>query len=201
MVAESASENESLHSAIQELAPPLSTLSTQNGPSATEPTVSYENYSLPSIDLLNEPPENNALNDDELVDTAARLAGRLREFEMHKGITDPHLGDAYTFVGIERNTKPVLAWHLGERGMEDTEVFTEKLSDATSGRFQLTTDGWKPYENAVSYSLGTRDDFAQLIKVYAANREQKYSPPVEVETITKIQIGDPDPEVSTYGWT
>jgi transposase-like protein/IS1 family transposase len=115
--------------------------------------------------------------------------------KLHKKITDPHVGDAYTFVGIERNTKLVLAWHLGERGMEDTEAFTEKLNDATSGRFQLTTDGYKPYENAVSYSLGTRVDFAQLIKVYAANPdgEQKYSPPEVVETITKIQIGDPDP--------
>jgi transposase-like protein/IS1 family transposase len=123
------------------------------------------------------------------------FVGCKNRHKMHKGITDPHLGDAYTFVGIERNTKLVLAWHLGERGMEDTEVFTEKLDRATSGRFQLTTDGWKPYENAVSYSLGTRVDFAQLIKVYAANPdgEQKYSPPVVVETITKIQIGDPDP--------
>lgn len=115
--------------------------------------------------------------------------------KLNKKITDPHVGDAYTFVGIERNTKLILAWHLGERGMEDTEAFTEKLHEATSGHFQLTTDGYKPYENAVSYSLGTRVDFAQLIKVYATNREgeQKYSPPEVVETITKIQIGDPDP--------
>jgi len=114
---------------------------------------------------------------------------------MHKGITDPHVGDAYAFVGIERNTKLILAWHLGQRDVTNTEAFTEKLHEATSGRFQLTTDGWKPYENAVSYSLGTRVDFAQLIKIYAMDREgeQKYSPPEVVETITKIQIGDPDP--------
>jgi transposase-like protein/IS1 family transposase len=119
------------------------------------------------------------------------FVGCKNRHKLNKGITDPHVGDAYTFVGIERNTKLVLAWHLGERGMEDTEAFTEKLSDATSGRFQLTTDGFRPYENAVSYSLGTRVDFAQLIKVYASNREaeQKYSPLEVVETITKIQIG------------
>ena len=115
--------------------------------------------------------------------------------KLYKGITDPHVGDAYTFVGIERNTKLILAWHLGARGMEDTEAFTEKLHEATSGYFQLTTDGFRPYENAVSYSLGTRVDYAQLIKVYARDREneQKYSPPEVVETITKIMIGDPDP--------
>lgn len=115
--------------------------------------------------------------------------------KLNKGITDPKLGDAYTWVGIERNTKLVLAWHLGQRDMTDCEAFTEKLNDATSGRFQLTTDGYKPYENAVSYSLGTRVDYAMLIKVYGANPdgEQRYSPPVVVETATKIMIGNPDP--------
>jgi hypothetical protein len=48
--------------------------------------------------------------------------------KLHKRITDPHVGDAYTFVGIERNTKLILAWHLGERDMAHTEAFTEKLN-------------------------------------------------------------------------
>src|ERR1041384_2912120 len=115
--------------------------------------------------------------------------------KLYNQINDPHVGDAYTFVGIERNTKLILAWHLGERGIEDTEAFTEKLHEATSGRFQLTTDGFRPYEPAVSYSLGTRVDYAMLIKVYAKDREgeQKYSPPEVVETVTKVIFGNPDP--------
>jgi transposase-like protein/IS1 family transposase len=115
--------------------------------------------------------------------------------KLYKQINDPHVGDAYTFVGIERNTKLILAWHLGERGIADTEAFTEKLHEATSGHFQLTTDGWRPYESAVAYSLGTRVDYAMLIKVYAKDREgeQKYSPPEVVETVTKTQFGNPDP--------
>jgi transposase-like protein len=97
------------------------------------------------------------------------------------------VGDAYTFVAIERNTKLVLAWNLSQRDIVDTEAFTEKLDRATSGHFQLTTDGFGAYPGAVSYSLGTRVDFAQLIKVYAANREgeQKYSPPEVVNTIAR----------------
>ncbi len=122
------------------------------------------------------------------------FVGCKNRHKLNKGITNPKVGDAYTFVGIERNTKLVLAWHLGERGMQDTEAFTEKLNDATSGQFQLTTDGFRPYENAVSYSLGTRVDYAMLIKVYASNREgeQKYSPPEVVETVTKVIIGSPE---------
>jgi IS1 family transposase len=119
---------------------------------------------------------------------------------LEKGITDPHVGDAYTFVGIERNTKMILAWHLGQRDTVDTEIFTEKLNRATGGEghhFQLTTDGLKTYPEAVSYSLGTRVDYAQLIKVYGKDHdpdgEQKYSPPLVVDTQTIPIIGHPDP--------
>src|SRR5207244_7890529 len=31
--------------------------------------------------------------------------------KLFKQISDPHVGDCYTWVGIERNTKLVLAWH------------------------------------------------------------------------------------------
>jgi len=138
--------------------------------------------------------KNVAVKDVE-ADEIWGFVGCKNRHKLFKGITDPKVGDAYTWVGIERNTKLVLAWHLGERGMTDCEAFTEKLHEATTGRFQLTTDGFRPYENAVSYSLGTRVDYAMLIKVYAKDREgeQKYSPPEVVETVTKIMIGDPDP--------
>lgn len=111
---------------------------------------------------------------------------------------DSTLGDAYTFVAIERHTKLVLAWHLGRRNVRDTVEFTEKLERATSGRFQLTTDGFVAYPDAVSYSLGTRVDFAQLIKVYAqpeqGGGERRYSPPFVVDSIPTPRFGNPDPE-------
>lgn len=123
------------------------------------------------------------------------LVGMKNRAKLYKELTDPRIGDAYTFVAIERNSKLILAWHLGQRDVANTEAFTEKLSHATSGRFQLTADGFAAYPGAVSYSLGTRVDFAQLIKVYQNNREgeQKYSPPEVVETIRKDVIGSPDP--------
>jgi transposase-like protein/IS1 family transposase len=119
-----------------------------------------------------------------------------RNTRLDKGIDDPLVGDAYTFVGIERNTKLVLAWHLGDRDTVNTEAFTEKLNYATSGRFQMTTDGLATYPDAISYSLGTRVDYAQLIKVYGkldVEGERKYSPPEVVDTTTKPIIGHPDP--------
>src|SRR5688500_14045040 len=111
-----------------------------------------------------------------------------RNTKLHKGVSDPLVGDAYTFVGIERNTKLELAWHMGDRDTVNTEAFTEKLSYATSGKFQITTDGLNTYADAITYSLGTRVSYAQLIKVYGkldVEGERKYSPPEVVETMTK----------------
>lgn len=124
------------------------------------------------------------------------FVGMKRNTKLSKGVTDPNVGDFFTFVGIERNSKLVLAWHTGQRDIENTEAFTEKLDKATSGHFQLTTDGFATYRDAVSYSLGTRVDYAQLIKVYGKDDhegEQKYSPPEVVDTVTKPIIGHPDP--------
>lgn len=37
-----------------------------------------------------------------------------------QGLDDPTLGDAYTFVAFERDSKLILAWHLGRRTERDT---------------------------------------------------------------------------------
>lgn len=122
--------------------------------------------------------------------------GMKEKTKRRKVEADPTFGDAYTFVAIERHTKLVLAWHLGRRTVKHTVDFTEKLHEATSGRFQLTTDGFKAYPDAVAYSLGTRVDFAQLIKIYAQPRdgEHRYSPAEVVEAIPSPRWGNPIPE-------
>jgi hypothetical protein len=38
------------------------------------------------------------------------------------------LGDAYCFVAIERNTKMILAWHLGRRTAKETLALTNAFS-------------------------------------------------------------------------
>jgi transposase-like protein/IS1 family transposase len=108
------------------------------------------------------------------------------------------VGDAYTFVGIERSTKLVLAWHLGRRTNISTMHFMSKLRRAINPMhwFQLTTDGFRPYIEAVEYQFGYRVDFAQLVKVYATAREgeQKYSPGDVIDTIPTPISGNPDPD-------
>jgi IS1 family transposase len=95
---------------------------------------------------------------------------------------------------MERNTKLVLAWHLGKRTVKSTDTFIGKLAYATSeDRFQLTTDGFQPYVNTVKMLLRDRVDFAQLIKVYGVSRdgEQRYSPAEVVDSVPVEIMGRP----------
>jgi transposase-like protein/IS1 family transposase len=110
---------------------------------------------------------------------------------------DPNFGDAYCFVAIERHSKIVLNFALGKRDQTTTDVFIEGLRGATASQgFQITTDGFAPYRNAIPNTLEDRCDFAQLIKVYRSNPEgeHRYSPP-EVASVEVVPaMGRPDPE-------
>jgi len=116
-----------------------------------------------------------------------------------QGKDDTQLGDAYTFVAFERESKLILAWHLGRRTERDTLLFTEKIFaavDGTEGRIQVSTDGFAAYPDAIAYSLGTRADYAQLIKIYgvSGDDEHRYSPSRIIEAIPTPMFGNPDPE-------
>jgi IS1 family transposase len=128
---------------------------------------------------------------------ADEIWGYVFKKEGHKWDSEKNndeIGDAYCFVGIERTTKLVLAWHLGKRDTPSTDTFIGKLRYATSdSRFQLTSDGFKPYIKAVEMLLRGRVDFAQLIKVYGVNRdgEQRYSPAEVVDSVPVEIMGRP----------
>ena len=106
------------------------------------------------------------------------------------------LGDAWCFVGMETATKLILAWHLGRRTADDTVAFTEKLASATADHsFQISTDGFTAYKDAVVLSLGAkRVDFAQVIKIYGIleGDEKRYSPSEVLETKKTVVFGNPD---------
>jgi len=109
---------------------------------------------------------------------------------------DQNLGDCYTFVAIERNTKLVLNIAMGKRDQATTDVFVEGVRQAIApGHFQITTDGFAPYRTAIPNTLEDVADFAMLIKVYRAapEGERRYSP-AEVSSVEVVPVmGQPDP--------
>jgi transposase-like protein/IS1 family transposase len=121
--------------------------------------------------------------------------GMKNRTKAQKALKNNDLGDAWCFIGMERYSKLILAWHLGKRTVEDTIMFTEKLAQATKGNFQINTDGFIPYKDAVIYSLGAQSvDFAQITKIYRSNPEPetRYSPGAYVACAKVAVFGNPD---------
>jgi IS1 family transposase len=112
---------------------------------------------------------------------------------------DDYIGDAWAFIAIERNTKLVLMFEVGKRNTGSAMRFMAKLGTATSAdqRFQLSTDGFQPYNYAVGTQLDERVDYGQLVKVYAAptaEEQRRYSPAHVVEAHATPVYGNPNPD-------
>ena len=133
---------------------------------------------------------------DVQVDEIWGYVGKKEAHKLPMESDDDSIGDAYCFMAIERNTKLVLNFALGRRTQETTDTFIEGLRAATSPQhFQLTADGFKPYVSAVTTTLSDRCDFAQSIKVYAADPDgqRRYSPADVTHTERVPVMGNPDP--------
>ena len=125
--------------------------------------------------LAGEPPEallDRLMNGVEVKDVQAdeiwSYVGMKEKTKAGKGINDPRLGDAWTFIAVDRDTKLIPAWSLGKRDIATTDAFVERLEQATAGQFQVTTDGLNSYPGSIGYHLGTRTDYATLVKQYGS---------------------------------
>ena len=106
----------------------------------------------------------------------------------------PETGSRWHFVAIDRETKLVLATHVGcGRDQHETDLFLDKLDRAIEGRFQLTTDGLPAYQNGVPLKFGYRVDFCQLVKKYQNEQEVTRYSPAKITHVEKVaRWGNPN---------
>ncbi len=98
---------------------------------------------------------------DEIWTYVFKKQGRISVDENAAGI-----GDQYVFVGIDSDTKLVISHLVGKRDGTSAYNFMRDLKDRVVTRVQLTTDGFRPYINAVDDTFGSEVDYAQLVKIY-----------------------------------
>src|SRR5438270_10177992 len=84
--------------------------------------------------------------------------------QMEKGA-----GDVWTWTAIDADTKLIISYMLGDRGIRTAMAFIKDLSERTQNRFQLTTDGHRVYADAVEFHFGTQIDYSMLVKIYGAS--------------------------------
>ena len=105
-------------------------------------------------------------------------------------------GDAWTWTAIDADSKLIVSWFVGSRDAESANIFMHDVASRLANKVQLTTDGHKPYLEAVDNAFKLDIDFAQLIKIYGEpggekSSEGKYSPSEYSGSIKKIISGSP----------
>lgn len=104
-------------------------------------------------------------------------------------------GDAWTWTAICADTKLVPSWMIGNRNASTGSIFLNDLAARLKHRVQLTTDGHKPYLEAVEGAFGSDIDYAMLVKLYGKDSEgaKRYSPAKCMGAFPYGVTGKPDP--------
>ena len=105
-------------------------------------------------------------------------------------------GDVYTWTAIDADTKLVPCWLVGRRDADSANEFIHDLASRLANRVQLTSDGHRPYLEAVEGAFGMDIDYGMLIKLYRGitENETRYSPADCIGAKRESITGDPDPD-------
>lgn len=107
----------------------------------------------------------------------------------------PGVGDVWTWVALDADTKLVLSYLVGERTLLCADLFMHDVKARLTNRVQLTTDGHKAYLNAVDNVFGADIDYAMLVKMYGNTPEgmtHRYSPAECTGARKDVITGKPD---------
>jgi|SRR5215510_5836178 len=111
------------------------------------------------------------------------------------------VGDQWTYVAIDADTKLIPSFLVGKRTAENTNAFVSDVAARLSNRVQISTDGLKMYVDAITAAFGSDQiDYAQIVKSYEADAvgPGRYSPPKVASTEKTPIFGQPIAEyVST----
>jgi IS1 family transposase len=121
----------------------------------------------------------------------------------------PDAGDVWLWVAVDADTKLVPSWMLGQRDLGTATTFVSDLASRLSNRVQITTDGHRPYVEAVENAFGMEVDYSILQKIYGTPQENetRYSPARCIGIDVRHVTGSPDPKhistsyIERQNWT
>jgi IS1 family transposase len=107
------------------------------------------------------------------------------------------VGDVWTWVAIDPDTKLVPTFLVGDRGPLAAKAFIADLAGRMTQRIQLTTDGHYAYADAIEDAFRGQIDYAMLMKEYGndPSDERRFSPPVVLSERRLIVKGNPNPDL------
>jgi IS1 family transposase len=123
---------------------------------------------------------------------------------------EPDAGDVWLWGAVDADTKLVPSWRLEQRDLATAKDLVNDLASRLSKRVQITSDGHRPYLEAIEGAFGSEVDYSQLHKIYGATSVEdfrRYSPARCIGCEMKPVSGNSDPKhvstsfVERQNWT
>lgn len=127
------------------------------------------------------------------------LWGFIGKKRKHVGADDRDLGDVWTYIGLDRESKLIPAFLVGKREGYYANQFMTDLASRLTMRVQLSSDALAAYPDAVKAGFGDAVDYAQVVKTYTVSHlgsfkeaATRYSPAEVCSVELKPMVGQPD---------
>jgi IS1 family transposase len=92
------------------------------------------------------------------------------------------VGDQYTFLALASSSRAIISYFTGKRDSGNTHEFVADLRERVIGLPEISTDGFKPYQNAIRAEFGNRIAHGVVDKTYSVTHigmkeaARRYSP-------------------------
>ena len=116
----------------------------------------------------------------------------------------PYAGSTWTWVALDELSRLIVSFEVGDRSAETALEFMTDLESRIEGPVQITTDGHKPYVDAVKETFADRADYAQLVKLISGKPRFRHYPDGSMKPIAgsvmgqkvRVIFGKPDKDLA-----
>jgi transposase-like protein len=104
---------------------------------------------------------------------------KVKQAHIAKGTPRTRIGDQWTFVALDPETKLVPSYLVGKRTRDNAVEFMFDLSNRLTNRVQISSDSLRSYVDAVERAFVADVDYGQIVKFFDAEPTgpARYAPP------------------------
>jgi IS1 family transposase len=113
-------------------------------------------------------------------------------------------GDQYVFIAMAGTQKAIISYRVGKRDSENTDIFVQDVRERVIGVPEISTDGFRPYTNAIRDAFGGRAAHGVINKTYSVTNlatpeaARRYSPAQVVAVAREVVSGEPEDISTSY---
>lgn len=80
------------------------------------------------------------------------------------------VGDMYVYTAQDEDSRAIMSFHVGKRDMWNTSIFVKDVANRIVNRPMISSDGWKPYIQAIEDEFAGDVEFGQVVKNFSKDK-------------------------------